>query len=488
MRKTPTRIAAVAGLLLLGLLIVAVGGWGVLAIMFSGPRDDTLRNGLAAAFALISLTTLIALALRRWRRRALGSYLVVLVVLGVWWHGIEPSNQRDWLADVAELPHATIEGDIITVHNIRNFEYRSETDYTPAWYDKRFDLRKLRGVDLVAVLVMFCFQIFRPFLNLMLWSLIMAITLYPLHLRLRGKLGDNEGRTATLLVVIAIAILMVPIYLLGASLADSVEQALTTVRSGNFQIRPPAESVAGWPLVGKPLHAFWLQASTDLTGAAQKFTPQIKELTITLLGKLAGLGMGLLVFIVALLIAGIFMAYGESGRRSAVEIASRLSGPERGPQITELCTATIRAVAQGVVGIAFIQMLLIGVAFVLKGIPGAGLLALAVLLLGIMQLPATLITVPVIAFVITTEGATTATIVFSVYVFIAGLADNVLKPLLLGRGVNVPMPVVLIGALGGMVTNGVIGLFIGPVVLAVGYQLFWQWVRDRPQGGKPGSQ
>ncbi|MCM2318234.1 MAG: AI-2E family transporter [Pseudomonas sp.] len=333
---------------------------------------------------------------------------------------------------------------------------------------------------LIAVLVMFCFQIFHPFLNLMLWSLIMAITLYPLHLRLRGKLGNNEGRTATLIVVIAIAILMVPIYLLGASLADSVEQALTTVKGGSFHIPPPAESVASWPLVGKPLHAFWLQASTDLTGVAQKFTPQIRELTITLLGKLAGLGIGLLVFIVALMIAGIFMAYGEGGTRSAVEIASRLSGPDKGAQIADLCTATIRAVAQGVVGIAFIQMLLIGVAFVLKGIPGAGLLALAVLLLGIMQLPATLITIPVIVFVFSTEGASTATIVFSVYVFIAGLADNVLKPLLLGRGVNVPMPVVLIGALGGMVTNGVIGLFIGPVVLAVGYQLFWQWVRDQP--------
>lgn len=341
---------------------------------------------------------------------------------------------------------------------------------------------------LIAVLVMFCFQIFHPFLNLMLWSLIMAITLHPLHKRLRGRLGNNDGRTATLIVVISIGILMVPIYLLGSSLADSVENALTMVRSGNLHIRPPAESVASWPLVGKPLHAFWLQASTDLTGAAQKFTPQIRELVITLLGKLAGLGMGLLVFIVALVIAGIFMAYGEGGSRSAVEISSRLSGPERGPQITTLCTATIRAVAQGVVGIAFIQMLLIGVAFVLKGIPGAGLLALAVLLLGIMQLPATLITVPVIAFVFTTEGISTATIVFSVYVFIAGLVDNVLKPLMLGRGVDVPMPVVLIGALGGMVTNGVIGLFIGPVVLAVGYQLFWQWVRDRPQGGEPGSQ
>lgn len=337
---------------------------------------------------------------------------------------------------------------------------------------------------LIAVLVMFCFQIFHPFLNLMLWSLIMAITLYPLHRRLKGRLGNSDGRTATLIVVVAIAILMVPIYLLGSSLADSVENALTMVRSGNVHIRPPAESVAGWPLVGKPLYAFWLQASTDLSGVAQKFTPQIKELVLALLGKLAGLGMGLLVFIVALVIAGIFMAYSESGSRSAVEIATRLSGPEKGPKITELCTATIRAVAQGVVGIAFIQMLLVGVAFVVKGIPGAGLLALAVLLLGIMQLPATLITIPVIAFVFTTEGASTTTIVFAIYVFIAGLADNVLKPLMLGRGVDVPMPVVLIGALGGMVTNGVIGLFIGPVVLAVGYQLFWQWVRDQPGADK----
>src|SRR3990167_3986650 len=341
---------------------------------------------------------------------------------------------------------------------------------------------------LIAVLVIFCYRVFRPFLDLMLWSLILAVTLYPLHLKIRGKLGNNEGRSATLIALIAIGVLMVPVYLLGSSLAESVEDALAVVKSGNVHIRPPAESVADWPLVGKPLYTFWLQASTDLTGVVQKFTPQIKELVLSLLGKLAGLGMGLLVFIVALMIAGIFMAYGEGGSRSAVEIASRLSGPDKGPQITQLCTATIRAVAQGVVGIAFIQMLLIGVAFVLKGIPGAGLLALAVLLLGIMQLPATLITVPVIAFVFTTEGANTATIVFAIYVFVAGLADNVLKPLLLGRGVDVPMPVVLIGALGRIVTNGVIGLFIGPVVLAVGYQLFWQWVRDRPTDGGPDSQ
>lgn len=341
---------------------------------------------------------------------------------------------------------------------------------------------------LIAVLVMFCFQIFYPFLDLMLWSLILAITLYPLQIRLEGRLGNNEGRTATLIVLIAIGILMVPIYLLGTSIADSVENVLSIVKSGSFYISPPADSVAGWPLVGKPLYGFWLEAATDLTGLVQRFMPQVRGVSLSLLGKLAGVGMGFLIFIFALIIAGIFMAYGKGGSRSAVQIASRISDPVKGPQITELCTATVRAVAMGVIGIAFIQMLLVGVGFVLMGIPGAGLLALAVLLAGIIQLPVVLITLPVIVFVFSTQGASTATIVFAIYVFVAGLVDNVLKPLLLGRGVDVPMPVVLIGALGGMVATGIIGLFIGPVMLAVGYQLFWQWVNDQPQGGGPDNQ
>lgn len=334
---------------------------------------------------------------------------------------------------------------------------------------------------LIAVLVLFCFEIFSPFRDLMLWSLILAITLYPLQKRLIGPLGQKEGHVATLIILVAIVFLMVPIYLLGTSIADSVGHAMDMVKGGDFRIPPPTDSIASWPLVGQPLSDLWLQASTNLPDLTAKYIPQIKLVSLTLLSKLAGVGMGFLMFIFALIIAGIFMAYGESGSRSAVQIASRVSDPAKGPKIAALCTATIRAVALGVVGIAFIQMLLVGLGFVFKGIPGAGLLALAVLLLGIMQLPATLITIPVIVFVFATEGANTATIVFAIYVFVAGLVDNVLKPLLLGRGVDVPMPVVLIGALGGMVTSGIIGLFIGPVVLAVGYQLFWQWIRDQPQ-------
>lgn len=334
---------------------------------------------------------------------------------------------------------------------------------------------------LVAVLAISCFQVFRPFLNLMVWALILAVTLYPLQVRLTAGPVPRQGIAATLIVLLAIIIITVPAYMLGAAILESAERAMAVVRGGEFQIPPPPDSLGSVPVIGQPLYDFWMQAATDLTGLAQKVAPRLKDAGVAALQTTASVGAGLLLFVGSLIIAGIVMAYGDQGHRAAVQIASRISGPERGPRIAALCTATIRAVAQGVVGIAFIQMLLIGVAFVVKGVPGAGLLALAVLLLGIMQLPATLITIPVILYVFASEGATGATIIFAVYTFVAGLADNVLKPLMLGRGVDVPMPVVLVGALGGMVSGGVIGLFIGPVVLAVGYQLFWQWVEDVPE-------
>jgi predicted PurR-regulated permease PerM len=218
---------------------------------------------------------------------------------------------------------------------------------------------------------------------------------------------------------------------------------------------------------------------------AQKFSPQIKTYALTGLGKIAGIGIGLLLFLAALAIAGIIMAFGELGHRSAVAIAARLFGPGQGERTAHLCTTTIRAVALGVIGIAFIQAMLLGLGFALIGLPGTGILVLVLVVLGIVQVPAMLVSLPVIAYVFYSQGANAATIVFAVYTFVAGLVDNVLKPLLLGRGVDVPMPVVLIGAIGGMVTSGILGLFIGPVMLAVGYQLFWQWVES--QEGAPAA-
>ena len=179
---------------------------------------------------------------------------------------------------------------------------------------------------LIFILAISCYWVFQPFLDLMLWSMILAVTLYPLQRKLKPRLGGKDGLTATFIVVIAIAILLIPIYLLSASIAGSVESSLALARTGQFHVPPPADSVANWPLVGDKVHSLWLQASSDLTVLAQKYAPQLKAFSLTMLGTLASFGMGILLFIVALILAGIFMAYGEAGHRSAVQIASRIVG------------------------------------------------------------------------------------------------------------------------------------------------------------------
>ena len=145
------RISAAIGLILLALFTIASGAWGALALLYSSPLSETARIVLAAIFGIVASVAAITLAVRRWRWRAAGAYWVAFFALLAWFFSLAPSNDRDWQADVATLPYATVAGDIVTMHNIRNFDYRSETDYTPAYYDKRFDVSKLTGVDIIAV-------------------------------------------------------------------------------------------------------------------------------------------------------------------------------------------------------------------------------------------------------------------------------------------------------------------------------------------------
>ncbi len=144
-------IMRIFGLLMLILLIAVSGCWAILALINAGPHSEMVRNILAASFAVVLLAVLLAMFFRSWRRNAIAIYIMSFVVVLVWWGSLEPSNERDWQTDVAVLPSATIDGDVITLHNIRNSDYRSETDYTPHYYDKRFDLRELTGVDVISV-------------------------------------------------------------------------------------------------------------------------------------------------------------------------------------------------------------------------------------------------------------------------------------------------------------------------------------------------
>jgi predicted PurR-regulated permease PerM len=209
--------------------------------------------------------------------------------------------------------------------------------------------------------------------------------------------------------------------------------------------------------------------------------PKVGELARKALGMVASIGGGLLLFLASFIISGILMAYGESGSSSGHAIFRRMAGPAKGDAFANLCTSTIRAVAMGVVGVAFIQAILIGLALLLARVPAAGVLAIIALLLGIAQVPALLVTIPVIIYIWSSgDYGNGAAITHTVILLITGMSDNVLKPLMLGRGVSVPMPVILFGALGGMASGGILGMFVGATVLALGYEIFKGWVATEP--------
>jgi predicted PurR-regulated permease PerM len=336
-------------------------------------------------------------------------------------------------------------------------------------------------IGLVALLAVACIQIVLPFGGLILWALILAIALYPLHRGLATRLGNRQGLAATLIVLLGLLVIGTPTVLLGSSFATHAHEAYTKFESGTFSIPAPYPGIAEWPLVGPRLFAAWSSAAENLPAVLAENRVQLRELAIATLGAAASTAGSIAMFLGSLIVAAIMMAWGEPGSQALQRIFCRLTDVDRGPRLQRLATATVRSVASGVIGVAFIQSLLLGVGFLLAGIPAAGVLAFVTLLIGILQLPALLISLPAIVYLWWAgDGATTANAVWTVYLLIAGMADNVLKPLLLGRGVEAPMPVILIGALGGMVWSGFIGLFAGAVLLAVGYQVFMEWVDTPP--------
>jgi len=334
-------------------------------------------------------------------------------------------------------------------------------------------------IGLIAFLVVMCARIFAPFAGLVLWALILAVALYPLHQRLAHRLRGQQGRAATFLVLAGLLLIGIPTAMLGSSFASHVYDAYTAFQNNEISIRQPDASVAEWPVVGEKIYSVWSAAASNLPAFLKSIQPQLINLSKYVLSATVNTAGSVILLLGSLFIAGIMMAYGESGAGAVQRIVSRLTGPVKGPRLLTLSTATIRSVAMGVIGVAIIQALLAGVGFIMAGIPAAGVLALIVLVIGILQLPAAIVLLPAIAYLWGSgEASTTSNIIFSIYLLVAGMADNVLKPILLGRGVDAPMPIILLGALGGMISAGIIGLFIGAVLLAVGYRVFMEWVDE----------
>jgi predicted PurR-regulated permease PerM len=335
---------------------------------------------------------------------------------------------------------------------------------------------------LIGGLAVLCYKVFSPFLNMMVWSTILAVTLYPLHKKIARRVGGKQWLASTLLVIFGILLIVTPTALLMNSFADTIRNFIGAVQNNTLRIPAPKEGIGKLPIVGQKVFETWSKASADLPGFIQTMQPKIGELARVALGVVASVGTGLLLFLGSFIIASIVMAYGESGASATRAIFARVAGPERGEALTKLTTATIRTVALGVIGVAFIQAIFIGLALLLARVPAAGVLSIIAFVLGIAQVPALVVTLPAIAYIwLSGDYGSGSAITFTIVLLLAGLTDNVLKPLMLGRGVDVPMPVILFGALGGMASGGILGMFVGATALALGYNIFMHWVATNPE-------
>jgi len=329
-------------------------------------------------------------------------------------------------------------------------------------------------IGVLAALAVWCFDIARPFLVPIVWGVIIAVATYPAYRGLEVRLRERRVLAAVLFTVLMIVVVAVPSTILADSMASGVRSAATAFQAGTLEIPPPPESVKSWPLVGDYLYSFWQLASDNLVEAVRELSPWIKVVGKWMLGAAAGAGIAALQFLLAIIIAGAILAHAEGGGRMMRAIARRLA-PERGLDYAEVAEQTVRSVALGILGVAILQGLLAGLGFLVAGVPAAGLLTLVCIVLGVIQVGVVIILIPVVIYLFATANTVTA-VVFLVYAILIAPLDNILKPILLGRGVKVPMVVVFIGAIGGFINSGIIGLFIGAVIFTLGYGLFLAWV------------
>ncbi|MGL4542311.1 MAG: AI-2E family transporter [Polymorphobacter sp.] len=329
----------------------------------------------------------------------------------------------------------------------------------------------------VALLLWASYAIARPFIAVLTWAVILAVILYPLEKWLRARTGLGNAAAATIIGAVLTAALIVPLIIVVESAAESLIAVVVDLKAGVLSVPPPPPRLATLPLVGAKLSDAWTLVESNLPASIEKYRPFLAELVDWLGGFVGGMFTAVLSFIAALVFAAILMAYGEPAAQMARDSLARLMGSRaKGDATAALATATIRGVTNGVIGVAFVQALLVGGGFFVMGVPAAGLLALAVMFLGIVQVPAMIVALPVIIYVFATAPLTPA-IIFTIWTIIAGLSDVVLKPMMLGRGLAVPMPVILVGVIGGLIAGGLVGLFIGPVVLGIAYGMFIEWVR-----------
>ncbi|MEJ2196389.1 MAG: AI-2E family transporter [Ignavibacteriaceae bacterium] len=348
-------------------------------------------------------------------------------------------------------------------------EFKDEAYYTKA-------IAAALKIGFVGLLIVLSYLILKPFIFVVMWGIIIAVGIYPLFKKFASLLGNRKKLASTIITLFALAVLIVPTYYLMESKIEGIKNLAVELEEGTFNVPPPSEKIVEWPLIGKPVYDAWKLASDNIEGAIKAFEPQIKEFASNILSGVLGLGSTVLLSLISIIIAGALLVKADSAEIAARKAFKILIG-KKGEGFTELAGATIRSVVQGVLGVAIIQSVISGIVMLIFNIPLAGLWALIVLFLAIIQLPPLLILLPIAAYSFSILDTTSA-IIFLVLSIIISMSDALLKPIFLGRGVDVPTLVILLGAIGGMMLAGVIGLFVGAVILALAYKVYQALLND----------
>jgi predicted PurR-regulated permease PerM len=326
------------------------------------------------------------------------------------------------------------------------------------------------------LLIAWCIGIILPFVEPVIWGAIIAVALHPFFVRVRRWMGNRNTLAGVLLTLLILVILLLPSALVIKSLVEGIQSLVIQFRNQTLVIPPPAPSVAGWPLIGKPISEIWLLASQNLESGIATYREPLSKLGMTFLGPLGGFGKSLIMFLISVIIAGVFLIKADASAGFVRKLVYRLVG-ERSDEIIPVTGGTIQNVAKGILGVAFFQFVTAGIVFLLAHVPLAGLWAFAVLVFAIVQLPSAIVIIPVIIYLFSVKELMPA-ILWTIPLLVIALTDNVLKPLLMGKGSTVPMLVIFLGAIGGFIFSGLIGLFTGAIVLSIGYNLMVHWIGE----------
>jgi predicted PurR-regulated permease PerM len=334
-------------------------------------------------------------------------------------------------------------------------------------------------LGLVFLILLFCFNLLAPFVTPILWAIIFAIILYPLFNILQKKLKGKKSLAATIIILCLLAIVILPSITFFGGVTSGIMEVKSSIDEGTLKIDTPSQNIKDWPVIGQKAYDFLYSASVNLEKTLLEHKEQIKDISTKVLGGLVSSIVTILQVVLSVIIAGVLMA-SSSAQNLATNFIMRIAG-DKGDEFLEITISTVRQVVKGVIGVAVIQTLIQAVGLFLCGVPFPGILTLLCLILSIIQVGPIIVNIGVIAYLFSTGDSSTAAILWTVFFILSGLSDNVLKPLLLGKGALVPMLVIFIGVIGGFMMSGFIGLFVGPIVFSIGYKLFVAWMEDKPE-------